>query len=259
MVTHLNVFCSLWGTKYSTDYVDRLYSMVERNCPVSFDFFCQTDLSGFRKEVNVIPFLTDLPNSTPKEMWNSPDFMHGLPRLWDRPKLNYWKPNGWGITGTKIAFDVDIIIQNDLTSILETHSDKPITGRSWWHNMIHEGLPQWRRRYGARTNGGFYMWNDQQGKPIWGDLLKHSKFIYFCFHGGSDNFITTRHWDKFEFLSSEQIYSFNRGCEWPDDIEPFTLRPDKTICVFNTDVGDPTHLELHEASEKFLWIKDYWK
>ena len=257
----LNFFCSLWGDKYSIDYVDKLYSMVERNCGEPFSFFCQTDKTGFRKEVEVLPFLTDLPHSTPEEMWNTDDFLHGLPRLWDRPKLNYWKPNGWGITGTKVALDIDIVIQKDMQPLFELFrsQDKALTGRSWWHNMDHEALPQWRRRYGARNNGGFYMWKDDQVKDIWNDLLEYHKFIYFCFHGGSDNFITTRHLDKFNFVPKEMWYSFNRGCSWPDDIHMYKHRPDKIICVFNTDVDHPHHLELDKAAKDFQWVKEYWQ
>ena len=56
--------------------------MVERNCHEPFQFFCQTDKTGFRSEVEVLPFLKDLPHSTPEEMWNTDDFLHELPRLW---------------------------------------------------------------------------------------------------------------------------------------------------------------------------------
>ena len=257
----INFFCSLWGDKYSTDYVDKLYSMVERNCDEPFFFFCQTDKRGFRREVEILPFLTDLPDSTPEQMWASNDFMYGLPRLWDRPKLNYWKPNGWGIAGTKVALDIDIVIQQNLEPVFDLYRSqtKALTGRSWWHNMEHEALPQWRRRYGARNNGGFYMWNDSQVEDIWEDLQTNAKFVYFCFHGGSDNFISTRHLDKFNFLPPETFYSFNRGCEWPDDIEMYKHRPEKVICVFNTDVGNNTHIELDKAARDFEWVQQYWQ
>ena len=133
----VNILCSLWGEKYTIDYVDKLYSMVKRHCPVPFDFYCQTDKKGIRKEVNIIPFLSDLPESTPEEMFKSKMYLNYLPRLWDRPKLNYWKPNAWGITGPKIAFDIDIIIQKDLSPIFELYEkeDKALTGISLWHYM----------------------------------------------------------------------------------------------------------------------------
>ena len=74
----INFICSLWGDKYSIDYVDKLYSMVERNCKREFKFYCQTDKIGFREEVNTLPFLRDLPESTPYEMKESKDYLNGF-------------------------------------------------------------------------------------------------------------------------------------------------------------------------------------
>ena len=39
----IHVNCVRWGTKYSIDYVNRLYNMVKRNLPAEFTFYCQTD------------------------------------------------------------------------------------------------------------------------------------------------------------------------------------------------------------------------
>ena len=260
-MNRVSVLCSLWGNKYSVDYVNKLYNMVKKNCPMPFDFYCQTDHDGLLPQIERIDFNSELPESTPHEMQASDNYLNGLPRLWDRPKLNYWKPKCWGIDGIKIAFDIDVLILNNLEPIFEQYfaQDKAFTGRSWWHNMEHEALPQWRRRYGARNNGGFYMWQDHQVKGIWDDLIENYKFIYFCFHGGSDNFISTRHLDKFAFVSHEHMYSFNRGVKWPDDLAMWQYRPEKIICVFNTDVGYPLHKDIHNSSEAFPWIKEYWQ
>ena len=39
----IHVFSVRWGTKYSIDYVNRLYNMVKRNLRADFKFYCQTD------------------------------------------------------------------------------------------------------------------------------------------------------------------------------------------------------------------------
>jgi len=256
----INVICSLWGTKYTVDYVNKLYNNVKRNLHIPFTFFCQTDITdGLNSKIEIIPFLTDLPNSTPEEMWNSENFRFNKPRLWDRPKLNYWKPNGWNLTGLKLALDIDLIIQNDMGPLLDLYQGKPLTARSWWHNMNEEKKPAWAKRYGARNNGGIYLWEDcESTKKIWEDLNNNTEMIYFLFYGGSDNYISNRHLDSFDFVPSEYYYSFNRGCHWPDDVEYHTHRPEKIICVFNCDKNYDHHIELHEAAEKHNWIKDYW-
>jgi len=42
----LNVVCLKWGTKYSADYVNRLYHMVSRNMTRPFRFHCLTEDPG---------------------------------------------------------------------------------------------------------------------------------------------------------------------------------------------------------------------
>ena len=257
----IHVLCTKWGDKYSSDYVNTLYSMVKRHLPTSFKFYCQTeDTDGLNTEIEVLPYGTKLPESTPQAMVESTDYLNGLPRLWDRPKLNYFDPECWGLKGTKMAFDIDILIHNDMTPLLNLFQDKPITGRSWWHNMDDEAKPEWRKRYGARNNGGFYMWEGDMFQPIWDDLLKNWRKIYFCFHGGSDNFITTRHLDLFDFVPPEMYYSFNWGCKWPDDMSLHKIREDKIICVFNTDAQkrNATRLELHQCVKLYPKVKDLW-
>ena len=84
----IHVICSLWGKKYSVEYVNRLYSMVNRHLPTEFRFYCQTDITnGLNAKIEVLPFLEELPESTPEDMLNSEEFVNNLPRLWDRPKL----------------------------------------------------------------------------------------------------------------------------------------------------------------------------
>ena len=39
----VNILCMKWGTKYSADYVNTLYSMVARNMSKEFRFVCLTE------------------------------------------------------------------------------------------------------------------------------------------------------------------------------------------------------------------------
>ena len=52
----VNVLCMKWGTKYSADYVNTLYSMVARNMSRDFRFVCLTeDGVGLHENVEVFP------------------------------------------------------------------------------------------------------------------------------------------------------------------------------------------------------------
>lgn len=256
----IHVLCSRWGEKYDVEYVNKLYNMTKRNLKTDFKFYCQTDQTdGLDRHIEALPFLTKLPESTPEAMLNSEDKLNGLARLWDRPKLNYFDPECWGLDGMKIAFDLDMIIHNDMTPILDSYNGRPLKIRSWWHNMKLEAQPHWRKRYGARTNGSFYMWEGDQFKDIWDDLQRNWRSIYFVFHGGSDNFLTTRHMNKFDFLDSKYVYSFNRGCKYPDDLKIHKFDSEKIFTLFNTDMGNPMNLEIHEAVKVYPELKKLWK
>ena len=63
-----NVLCIKWGNKYSADYVNKLYSMVERHLSLSHRFVCLTeDTTGLNSEIETRPLLrTDLKHSYTK-------------------------------------------------------------------------------------------------------------------------------------------------------------------------------------------------
>ncbi len=255
----IHVLCSKWGDKYGPEYVNRLKNMVKKHLPTKHKFYCQTeDTDGLDRDIEVLPFLTYLPESTPQEMFASENWRNGKPRLWDRPKLNYFRPNGWGLEGTRIALDLDVIIHNDMTPILDLFK-RPLTGRSWWHNRQFEIEPTWKHRHGAKNNGGFYMWEGKQLAHIWIDCLAYAERIYHIYTGGSDNFISQRHLDLFDFVPSSMYYSFNRGCCWPDDLAKHKIREDKIICVFNTDPNNAINFELHDAAKMYKEVEKLWQ
>ena len=52
------------------------------------------------------------------------------------------------------------------------------------------------------------------------------------------------------------VYSYNRGMNYPDDIEIHKYRPDAKICVFNTDLTpDPkakSQIKLEELEDPIM-------
>jgi len=54
------VVCLKHGTKYSSEYVNKLYSMVSRNLTIPFKFVCLTEnSSGLDKNIEHIPLYLD--------------------------------------------------------------------------------------------------------------------------------------------------------------------------------------------------------
>ena len=62
------VLCLKHGTKYSSDYVNKLYNMIKRNCTLDYKFACLTD-DPLDLDPNIQ--ILDLPKGLPG-WWNKP-------------------------------------------------------------------------------------------------------------------------------------------------------------------------------------------
>jgi hypothetical protein len=95
------IICMKWGPMYSSDYVNRLYSMVARHTQPPFTLYCLTDRpEGIRPEVVIRPCPTvDIP---PPMSWGG----------WR--KVSLWAPDVVGLTGELLFLDLDIIITGSM-------------------------------------------------------------------------------------------------------------------------------------------------
>ena len=116
----VNIVCSKWGSKYGPHFVNRLKNMARRHTDPKHDFhfYCYTDdAEGFDDDIKVIPF-PDIPNIHPKYWFEKDDFKYGMARCWDRPKTMVFNTHNFAEdkpTGRFVFFDLDVIIQNDIT------------------------------------------------------------------------------------------------------------------------------------------------
>ncbi len=66
------VLCLKWGDKYSAEYVNILYNMVNRNLTIDYEFICFTENSkGIDKHITVKP----LPKISVTGWWYKPWFL----------------------------------------------------------------------------------------------------------------------------------------------------------------------------------------
>ena len=50
----INIVCFKWGDKFDSEYVNKLYNMVERHITLPFRFWCITDDSeGIKEQVKI--------------------------------------------------------------------------------------------------------------------------------------------------------------------------------------------------------------
>lgn len=102
----IHVVCLKWGTKYSPDYVNRLYNMVSRTMNLPFQFHCMTENSqGINNKINIL----DLPDL-------------GLQGWWY--KLYLFKEDFFGLKGQVLFLDLDVVITGILDSIVNYDPQK---------------------------------------------------------------------------------------------------------------------------------------
>ena len=102
--------CMKWGTAYSADYVNRLYSMIARNTQQPFRLVCYTDSTiGIRSEVECFDCPeVDIPSPKRNRGWR---------------KISLWANTLPGLTGTVLFLDLDIVITGGLDEFFTYRSD----------------------------------------------------------------------------------------------------------------------------------------
>jgi len=103
----VNILCLKHGVKYNSEYVNKLYRAVKRNCSLDFKFYCMTDNpAGIDPEVNIIT----LPNLGSK--------FDGERRAWWYKMLMY--RSDMPFHGTTVLYlDLDVVIINSIDKILQ--------------------------------------------------------------------------------------------------------------------------------------------
>ena len=223
----MNFICIKWGDKYTPDYVNNLYRMVEDNYTKLFTFTCYTDdAEGLECDTHPIP---DDGLLHPKYWFGKENF------CWDRAKFLVFNSKEWlGYAGKWCYFDLDVIIQRNIDEI-DALAEKPRIGHSMWQDPKQKHDRLFFDMRGTFFNSSMMCWNGDQTMKIYYDVIVHEEMIFKTFYKGTDNYHYWRQKDFWKNIPYDWIYSYNRGMSYPDDIEPFVFRPDAKVCIFNTD------------------------
>jgi hypothetical protein len=124
------VLCMKWGTKYGPEYINRLYGMVARHLRGSFRFVCLTDDdAGVRSEVQCLPI--------------PPMILPAARRDGGWRKLTTFEADLYGLKGTALFLDIDIVIVDDITPFFELPGE---------FLVIHD----WKRPWRVTGNSSVY-------------------------------------------------------------------------------------------------------
>ena len=240
------IVCLKLGDRYSSEYVNNLYKSVRKYCDM--DFLCYTDdWEGIDDEVLIVPHEARVP----KDKWPSPE------KLLHKKTSSGWWP-AWAKLelfaapelknyNRKIFFDLDIVIQNDITPILEYETDWAIIDTSLWKGQ------KFKKEHPEQAT-----WNSSC--TIYKDLtdVYVSYIVDWDYHvkmyRGCDNFLWVNGF-KPDYLPS-WFYSYREGWHpshyWENQWTPqFKYNPDFLICLFHQKP------DVHELESSNI-LKKIW-
>ena len=104
-----NVVCIKWGTKFSSEYVNRLYRMVKKNITIPYRFVCFTDNpKNIDPEIEVFPLPRIQVPEGPERGWR---------------KLSVFNKQLGDLQGKALCLDIDIVIINNIDYFFEEEGE----------------------------------------------------------------------------------------------------------------------------------------
>ena len=230
------LLCLKHGTKYGPEYVNKLFSMVERNCTVSYEFVCLTDdTSGLDPRIKTISLPSNL------QGW------------WCKP---YMYSKDLPINGTILYMDLDVVIASNIDKLFSYQPNQWCTIRDFTRTM----RPDWKK-----YNSSVVRFKTGQLDHVWTEFQKDQHNIQRKFHGDQDwLFDATRKnqailypdswilsWKWEVRRSKEFAHHGTKGNKKFRIIEDVTPKDDCCVCVFH---GDPNP---HNCEDP--WVIKNWR
>lgn len=239
------IICMKWGTKYGPEYVNRLYAMVRRHLRGDFDFVCLTDRrEGIRPEVRCLPIpeLT-LPGGEPERGWK---------------KLTTFSPvlvDEYGLSGTALFLDLDVVIVDDITPFFEVPGDFLI---------IHD----WKRPWRITGNSSVYRWQLGEHQQVLSEFLADQAKAKREFRNEQAFLSAVLHAQgKLSYWEASWCASYKYHCipAWPTSYwrDPFVPQGAR-ILIFHGVMNPPDALAGRSNgnwrhARPAGWIADHWR
>ena len=236
-----NVICMKWGTKFSSEYVNRLYSMVERNLALPHRFVCFTDdPAGIVDGVQTFP----LPPM---------DLPPGKERGWR--KLSTFQNPLADLKGPTLFLDLDIVVVGNL-DVFFTYPGEFL--------IIHD----WLFPKHIMGNSSVYRFEAGAHPDIFSYFMEHIDEVKAT-HRHEQSYLSRKMYDKglLKYWPAPWCVSFKRNClpPFPQNLWKVPECPkDARIVVFH---GNPNPDDAIAGRIKgflrFLrptpWVAEHWK
>jgi len=241
-MTNRYIFCMKWGTLYGADYVNRLHSMVKRNLTLDFKMVCFTDDdSGIIDEVDCYPIPEiEVPGNLPERMWK---------------KLTTLKGDLYGLKGTALFLDLDVVIVDNIDCFFEMDSA---------FSIIKDYNKQWR----ITGNSSVYKFEIGEHPYVFDYFVKNFDSIRKE-HRNEQEYLTTavHQKGKLEYWPTAWCPSYKYDCVsripfafWKKPIIPEGAK----VIIFHGEINPPKAItggrgKWYRYVAPAPWVADYWK
>ena len=216
-----------WGKRYGSDYVNRLYSMVQRHTKRPTRLVCYTDdANGITSAVETYPLPPiDLPEHRRWHPWR---------------KISLWQKELEGISGEVLYIDLDVVITGGLDDFFDYKPGRYCVARNWTQPDQRIGNTSvYRFEVGAQTH-------------LYDRIMKECADV-MAQYSNSQTFISREIGDM-EFWPDPWCVSFKHSLipAWPLNLLVMPKLPHDARIVAFTGKPDPD-----EALEG-RWPREHW-
>ncbi len=237
------IFCMKWGTLYGAEYVNRLYSMVQKNLTYDFKMICFTDdETGINKEVQCFPIPEiDLDSNLPERMWK---------------KLTTLKSPLYGLEGRALFLDLDIVIVDNIDCFFDVEGEFRIIKDHSWRS--------WR----ITGNSSVYRFDIAKHGYVFDDFIANFDAV-IKEHRNEQEYLTHAINDKgkLQYWDKDWCPSFKYDCVsrfplafWKKP----TIPQGSKIIIFHGEINP--HKAIKGGRGKWYryvraapWVAEYWK
>ena len=242
------IICMKWGDKYGSEYVNRLYNMVNRRLTLDFQMICLTDdRTGIDSEVDCYPIPElNLPSGLPERGWK---------------KLTTFQPELYGLRGVALFLDIDIVIVDNIDSFFTykaQHEDSVVIIRDWkkpWRMIGNSSV--YRFNVGMSTYPNLLA-NFERNFDTIRQQVRHEQAYL-------SNYLREHH--HLEYWDKTWCVSFKYQCVAPI---PFNMvrapkLPDNAkIVIFHGEINPPDAIaggggKWYRHVKPSPWLAQYWR
>ena len=240
------VICIKWGTRYGPEFVNRLYSAVQRNTKRSTQLICFTDdVTDINKAVKCLPIPPiNLPQSHINKPWR---------------KISLWKDGLADLRGDILFFDLDLVITGNIDALFDY---KP------GHYCVAENWTQ-----PGKNIGNTSCYRFPAGK---------FSYLYDRLHDGPEHYLQKyrisqvyisreiddmQFWPKLWCVSFKHTlipswpFNFFKTPKLPEDtkVVAFTGKPDQNEAVIGEWPIKAWYKRLYKYVRPTPWIAQHWQ